>query len=112
MRKILAGGQQFSEFTISMYYYGSTTHQHAFSFSGESIKWIYHIWIMLTLPICSYPSITSLYRESPHKTVKWEAEKIVLCETVLFQIEYRNFAKKVLCETLLRTMRGIGIFHK
>ena len=53
-----------------------------------------------------------MYRESPHKTVKWEAENNVLCETVLFQIEYRNFAKKVLCETLLRTMRGIGIFHK
>ena len=45
-------------------------------------------------------------------TVKWEAENNVLCETVLFQIEYRNCAKKVLCETLLRTMRGNGIFHK
>ena len=45
--------------------------------------------------------------ESPHKTVKWEAENTILCETVLFQIEYRDIAKNrpieklVLCETVL-----------
>ena len=33
------------------------------------------------------------YRESPHKTVKWETEYTVLCETVLFQIENRDIAK-------------------
>ena len=33
------------------------------------------------------------YRESPHKTVKWETENIVLCEIVLFQIENRDIAK-------------------
>ena len=53
----------------------------------------------------------SIYRESPHKTVKWETEYTVLCEIVLFQIENRDIAKSVLCETLLRTMRGIEIFQ-
>ena len=33
------------------------------------------------------------YRESPHKTVKWETEYTVLCEIVLFQIENRDIAK-------------------
>ena len=33
------------------------------------------------------------YRESPHKTVKWETENTVLCEIVLFQIENRDIAK-------------------
>ena len=33
------------------------------------------------------------YRESPHKTVKWETENTVLCEIVLFQIENRVNAK-------------------
>ena len=54
---------------------------------------------------------TNLYRRSPHKTVKWEIEYTVLCEIVLFQIENRDIAKIVLCETLLRTMRGIEIFQ-
>ena len=53
----------------------------------------------------------SIYRESPHKTVKWETEYTVLCEIVLFQIENRDIAKSVLCETLLHTMRGIEIFQ-
>ena len=52
-----------------------------------------------------------IYRESPHKTVKWETEYTVLCEIVLFQIENRDIAKTVLCETLLRTMKGIEIFQ-
>ena len=33
------------------------------------------------------------YRGSPHRTEKWEAENTVLCETVLFLIEYRDIAK-------------------
>ena len=33
------------------------------------------------------------YRESPHKTVKWETENTVLCEIALFQIENRDNAK-------------------
>ena len=41
------------------------------------------------------------YRGSPHRTEKWEAGNTVLCETVLFLIEYRDIAKTVLCETLL-----------
>ena len=64
------------------------------------LKNVHHHWI-----------IYSTYRESPHKTVKWETEYIVLCEIVLFQIENRDIAKTVLCETLLRTMRGIEIFQ-
>ena len=36
---------------------------------------------------------TKCYRESPHKTVKWETENTVLCEIVLFQIENRDIAK-------------------
>ena len=43
----------------------------------------------------------AVYRGSPHRTEKWEAENTVLCETVLFLIEYRDIAKTVLCETLL-----------
>ena len=42
-----------------------------------------------------------MYRGSPHRTEKWEAGNTVLCETVLFLIEYRGIAKTVLCETLL-----------
>ena len=44
------------------------------------------------------------YRESTHKTVKWETEYTVLCEIVLFQIENRDIAKN-------STMRGIEIFQ-
>ena len=63
------------------------------------VKNIYH----------QYFGSPSKYRESPHKTVKWDTEYTVLCEIVLFQIEILR--KTVLCETLLRTMRGIEIFQ-
>ena len=44
--------------------------------------------------------------------LNWEAKNTILCETILIQIEYRDIAKTVLCETLLHTMRGIEIFQK
>ena len=44
------------------------------------------------------------YRESSHKTVKWETEYTVSCEIVLFQKENRDIAKN-------STMPGIEIFH-
>ena len=34
-----------------------------------------------------------MYRESPHKTVRWKTEYTVLSEIVLFQIENRDIAK-------------------
>ena len=54
--------------------------------------------ILLNSPMMlfvQWPSINSdwYYRESPHKTVKWETENTVLCEIVLFQIENRDIAK-------------------
>ena len=56
--------------------------------------------INMTLAILGFDK-NSKYRGSPHRTEKWEAENTVLCETVLFLIEYRDIAKTVLCETLL-----------
>ena len=57
-------------------------------------------WIVNYLKL---ESVCKIYRGSPHRTEKWEAENTVLCETVLFLIEYRDIAKTVLCETLLHT---------
>ena len=47
--------------------------------------------------------------ESPNKTVKWETENTVLCESVLIQ---DRMPKIVLSETLLYTMRGIELYQK
>ena len=51
--------------------------------------------------VCIKLEIKEYYRESPHRTVKWEKENTVLCETVLFQIEYRDIVKNRLIEKLV-----------
>ena len=69
-------------------------------------KKIYILSVLLTTQ-----KLALLYKESPHKTVKWETENTVLCEIVLCETILVLLPKTVLCETLLCTMRGIEIFQ-